>query len=208
MTERLSEAPSEEELREYLLANVRMSAVAWGVRDSEFDESRLDPEYVESLRAVLGLGADRFIDRVVEALLDGLLRLNALSRDDPFWAGRTRSPTLHKLRDFTFEIAERDRKDVRALWTQAAFHLLHGSLNFGQKQWRRLYLAGEFDVSWPIFAAMVTELNAEATDRELAALLLRVDKEAEARSFFARFDATEDPWVLNFRERVLAALDM
>lgn len=207
MEERLSETPSDEELREYLVATVKMSPIAWNFAGSEFSEEHLDPGFVGSLKAYASFGGGAFIAKVFETLLDALRRLNALSRDDAFWESRTKAPTLHKLRDFNHEILRKNPDDAEALWTQAALYILHGSTNFGQKQWRRLHYAGHFDVSWPILAALVTELNSAPTGEELVELIDRIEVAGEARSFLRSLDETGDPWILTWRDEVLAALD-
>jgi hypothetical protein len=207
MEDRLSETPSDEELREYLMANVRMSAIAWFLQDSEFSEANLEPAYVASLRAYPAVGGGAFLQRVVDTLHEALKRLNDVPRDDPFWATRNKRPTLHKLRDFNHEVVRKNPDDPLALWTQAAFFILHGTNNFGAKQWRRLHYAGEFDVSWPILAALVTELNAEPTVEPLVELLDRIEMVPEARAFLETFDACGDPWIVEWRDSVVAALD-
>src|SRR4051794_4919137 len=137
MQERLSETPSDAELREYLLENVRMSALAWSLPDSQFDYATVHVWYAATLRAARSAGADEFIGRVVEALYDGLRRLNGVPRDDPFWESGNRRPTLFKLRDYVYRVTGKNPDDVEALWVQASLYLLHGSTNFGAKQWRR-----------------------------------------------------------------------
>jgi hypothetical protein len=206
MAERLTETPTDAELRDYLLENVRMSAIAWGLPDSEFNAEPLNPNYVASLRAFRTIGQP-FLDRIVETLLAALRRLNDLPREDAFWDERNRSPTLYKLRDFNARVIQKDPDDVLALWTQAAFYLLHGSTNFGHKQWRRLHYAGDFEVSWPILAALVTELNAESTVAQLVELLERIELVQEAKTFLATFDVSNDPWIVEWRDAVVAALE-
>lgn len=208
MTPRLSEAPTDEELREYLLANVKMSPIAWNFPDSEFSTAKLAPDYVASLRAFPLVGGSLFLQRVVDALFAGLQRLNGLPRDDPFWESRNPRPTLYKLRDFAAKTVQRDPNDVVALWTQVGLYILHGSRNFGAKQWRRLHYVGQFDVTWPILAALVTEINADPTVEPLTELLDRIEMKEEARAFLRTFDACNDPWIIEWRDAVLAALDV
>jgi hypothetical protein len=205
MDDRLTETPTDEELRDYLLDNVRMSAIAWSVPGSEFRSDRLNPTYVASLGAATAL-ARPFLDRVVETLFAALQRLNGVPRTDAFWDERNRCPTLYKLRDYNYAIFKKNPDDRLTLWTQAALYILHGSTNFGAKQWRRLHYVGDFDVSWPILAALVTELNAESTVEALVELLQRVEVEDEARAFLATFDACGDAWIIEWRDAVLAAL--
>lgn len=207
MADRLSETPTDDELREYLIDHAKMSAIAWGIPDSEFSTGKLDPVYVASLRAFPQVGGGLFFQKVLDILLDALRRLNAVPRDDPFWDDQNKRPTLYKLRDFNARVIQKNPNDALALWTQAAFYILHGSTNFGHKQWRRLHHIGGFDVSWPILAALVTEINADPTVEQLAELLDRIELVDEARAFLATFDACGDPWIVEWRDAVLAALD-
>jgi hypothetical protein len=207
-TARLNERPSDDELGAYLLETIRMSPIAWSVPDSEFDSEKLDPGFVASLRAFAALPSGAaFLAKVREVLHDALRRLDAVSRDDPFWEGRNLRPTLYKLRDYNARIISKNPDDAEALWTQAALYILHGSTNFGQKQWRRLHYVGRFDVAWPILAALVTELNAGPTGDALVELVDRIEVVDEAKSFLQSLDATGDPWIIGWRDDVLAALE-
>ncbi len=207
MTHRLSETPSDAELREYLMENAKMSAIAWAIPDSQFSDAKLAPDYVASLRAFPKVGGGLFVRLVLDKLTDALRRLNDLPRDNPFWDERNRRPTLYKLRDFTHNIIAKNPDDELGVWTQAALYILHGSNNFGQKQWRRLHYIGNFDVSWPILAAIMTELNADPTVEQLVELLDRIEMVDEAKAFLATFDACGDPWIVEWRDAVVTALD-
>ena len=208
MEKRLSETPTDAELRDYLIATVRMSPLAWNFADSEFNDDKLDRGYVRTLRAFASsAGGSAFVARLVDTLHEALRRLNAIPRDDPFWSSRNKQPTLYKLRDLNAEILRKQPGDPLALWTQAALYLLHGSTNFGHKQWRRLHHEGDFDVSWPIMAALVTELNAEATGEALVELIDRIEEADAARAVLRSLDEVGDPWILEWRDGILAALD-
>ena len=207
MESRLSEAPSDEELRGYLMENLRMSAIAWHFPDSQFSEAHLAPTYVASLHAYPRVGGGLFLERIVSTLFAALKRLNDVPRNDEFWDERNKRPTLHKLRDFNYRVIKNNPDDPLALWAQAALFIVHGTNNFGAKQWRRLHNAGEFDVSWPILAALVTELNAEPTAEALAELLDRIEMVDEATAFLKTFDACGDEWIVAWRDGVLAALE-
>lgn len=206
MDARVSDTPTDDELRRYVLANARMSAIAWAVPNSEFADGMLAPDYVATLRAFPLVGGSLFVEKVLDSIGDALCRLNALPRDDPFWEGRNPRPTLYKLRDFNAHVLRSNPDDVRALWTQAALYVFHGSTNFGQKQWRRLHYVGQFDVRWPILAALATELNADPTSTEIAELLDRLEVVDDARAFLATFDACGDAGIVAWRDAVIEAL--
>ena len=207
MQERLSETPTDEELREYLLEHARMSALAWSVEGSQFDYATVHQWYAATLRSVRGAGADEFVEKVIEALYEGLKRLNAVPRDDPFWESGNRRPTLFKLRDYNYRVTSKNPDDVGALWVQASLYLLHGSTNFGAKQWRRLHYNKRFDVSWPVMAALITELNSSPTGNELVELIDRIEMVDEAKAFLRSLDTGGDPWVDEWRDGVLSILE-
>lgn len=203
----LSDHPTDEELREYLMRSIRMSAFAWAVDNSEFDPERLDAEYVATLTSLSRVGIHAFLTRVVEALYDQLKRLNDVPRDDPFWTNSTLRPTLYKLRDFNAGLYQKNPDDIGTLWAQAAMYLVHGSSNFGAKQWRRLHYNKTFDISWPILAALITELHADPTGNALVELIDRIEMIDEANVFLATLDAAGDPWVTAWRDAVREALN-
>ncbi|HQR38608.1 MAG TPA: hypothetical protein PLF26_09415 [Blastocatellia bacterium] len=205
MTDRLSNEPTDAELSAYLHENLRMSALAWHYPDSDFATEHKDPAYLRTLGTYSVIARD-FLDRIEESVLASLKRLNAVPRDDEFWGGRTASPTLYKLRDFNAAIIQKNPDDVGALWAQAALYIIHGSGNFGAKQWRRLHYVGEFDISWPIMAALVTEIVADPTIEQLVELIDRIEQKPEAQSVLAGLDGSPDPWILEWCNTLAVAL--
>lgn len=205
MTDRLSTAPTDAELAEYLQDNLHMSALAWHFPGSQFSTEHRDEAYLRTLGAY-SLLASGFVDRIVAALLASLKRLNALPRDDEFWGSRTASPTLYKLRDFNAAILQRNPDDVDALWAQASLYIVHGSGNFGAKQWRRLHYVGAFDAEWPILAALVTEIVAGPTLETLVELVDRIEQKPEALAVIGRLDGCGDPWILDWCATLSTAL--
>jgi hypothetical protein len=205
VTDRLPELPTDAELAAYLADHLAMSALAWHFPGSQFSSEKLDPGYLRSLAAYSAI-AGPFVDRIVEALLSSLKRLNAVPREDTFWGDRTKSPTFYKLRDFNTRILQKDPNDVGALWAQAAMNLVHGSGNFGAKQWRRLHYVGEFEISWPILAALVTELTGDPTIDQLVELIDRIEQKAEARTVLASLDLGGDPWLIEWCSTLDTAL--
>lgn len=205
-TEQLSDIPSDDELFAYLVGHLRRSAVAWHLEDSEFRGDLLDPGFVASLGAFSRIGGREFVDKLIDTLFDALRRLNATSRADDVWAGTNGRPTLFKLRDHIAEVLRSNPGDSLALWTQVALSIVHGSSNFGAKQWRRLNHEGLDDVRWPILAALVTELNASPTGNDLVELLDRTEQKSQALVFLATFDHCADPWILRWRDDIATAL--
>lgn len=205
-TENPSTIPTDDELFAYLVGHLRRSAIAWHLRDSEFRPDLLDASFVASLGAYATIGGGELLDRLIDTLFDALRRLNATPRTDELWTGTNGRPTLFKLRDHVATVLRADPGDSLALWTQIALTIVHGSSNFGAKQWRRLHHEGQDDVRWPILAALVTELNADPTGNELVELLDRTGRVAPARAFLSTFDTCRDPWILQWRNDVDDAL--
>ena len=201
-TESLSTIPGDDELFEYLVGHLRRSAVAWHLKDSEFRPDLLDARFVASLEAYAAIGGGEFVDKLIDTLFDALRRLNATPRSDALWSGTNGRPTLFKLRDHIAVVLGANPGDSLALWTQIALSIVHGSSNFGAKQWRRLHHEGLDDVRWPILAALVTELNADPTGNELVELLDRTERIAPARAFLSTLDVCRDPWILRWRDDI------
>lgn len=206
-TENLTQIPTDDELFEYLVGNLRRSAVAWHLEDSEFRPDLFDPGFVASLRAFSAIGGGELVDRLIDTLFDALRRLNELPRTEELWSGTNGKPTLFKLRDHAAMVLGSNPGDSLALWTKIALSIVHGSSNFGAKQWRRLHHEGLDDVRWPILAALVTELNAAPTGNELVELIGRTERTAAARAYLSTFDACGDPWILQWRDDILGVLE-
>jgi hypothetical protein len=119
-----------------------------------------------------------FAGRLREALLDGLRRLDALPRTDPFWDGTNRRPTVYKLRELAERTLERGPKEAWACWAYAAISLLWCTNDFGLPGWRGLYELGLLDPSWPIHAAFHVRVSTGHNTAPAIAGFLRAIKEA------------------------------
>jgi len=121
---------------------------------------------------------DDFRSRARRALLEGLRRLDALPRDDPFRKDTNLRPTFFKLHDFNRRLRERDPCDEQALWCEIALDQIHGSGYLSVEEWRQLHRCGGLNVRWPIHSAwaIVAELGENAShgaflSRDLARFL-------------------------------------
>ena len=56
-------------------------------------------------------------------------------------------------------------------------------------------------------AALITELNAEPTGEALVELIDRIEEVEAARAVLVSLEETGDPWILEWRDGILAALD-
>jgi len=206
-TESLPVIPSDEEIFAYLVGHLRHSAIAWHLEDSDFRPDLLDPTFVASLGGFARVGGGELLEKLIDAIFDSLCRLNLIPRSDPLWAGTNGRPTLFKLRDHNASVLLERPGDSLALWTQIALFIVHGSSNFGAKQWRRLHHEGQVDVRWPVLAALVTELNASATGDELVELLDRTGRRRAGMEFLSTFDVCQDKWIVRWRDDIVEALD-
>ncbi len=94
-----------------------------------------------------------FAGRLREAILGGLSRLDALPRDDPFWDGTNRRPTISKIRELAEQVLQRGSKEEWACWAWAATELLWCCNDFGLAGWRGLHELGRLEGAWPVLAA-------------------------------------------------------
>jgi hypothetical protein len=94
-----------------------------------------------------------FASRLREGIFGGLSRLDALPRDDSFWNGTNRRPTLNKIRHLALQMLDGKPKEEGACWALAATSLLWCCNDFGLAGWRGLHELGRLDAAWPILAA-------------------------------------------------------
>jgi len=165
MPEIRSEIPTNEELRQYLLASFPTVAEDFTFRcpDSLRDH--------EEFLALAALGFNDFWQQASAAIFRSLQRLNGLPRDDTFWHNSNHRPTIFKLKCFCKEVLAEEPRDPVALWTCLALDVFQSANNFGQDQWYALREVGPIDAKQPVYAALFTELNAAPTASALAVLL-------------------------------------
>jgi hypothetical protein len=92
---------------------------------------------------------------VVQAIIDGFRRLDALPREHSFWDQTNRRPTLGKLYQFCDHLLRDNPRDVSALRTGVALQILTFQ-NFLPKYWIQLHSLGQVHVSWPIYATVLS----------------------------------------------------
>jgi hypothetical protein len=101
-----------------------------------------------------------FAARLRAALVGGLRRLDALPRDDPFWEGSNRRPTLGKLPDFANHVLGHAPQEEWACWLLAACSLWWCGSDFGLPGWEGLRRLGRLEAAWPVHAACHVWRNA------------------------------------------------
>src|SRR4051812_48583609 len=95
----------------------------------------------------------RFIWDMQACYLEGFRRLDALPRDDPFWEGTNRRPTLGKMRAFCVKAHRDNPGDLQTLRILAVVLMMTGL--FDHEVWKRLLLAGEVEPTWVVHAALL-----------------------------------------------------
>jgi hypothetical protein len=136
-----------------------------------------------------------FIRRIRRAVLDGFQRLDALSRDDPFWEGTNRRPTFYKLPAFSLKCLHDNPGDARVLWTIAAVYVVNWS-NFEPRFWTPFIPAGGLDASWPIYAALYVD-SCCGTDsvNALVSLLQESGLRDQAQRVLERLARSDDQFI-------------
>lgn len=206
MPEIKTEVPADSELRQYLLECFPFISDEFTFIPPGPWEGYADADRFSDFRLLESIGFNSFFQRAVTAVFQCLQRLNQLPRDDPFWHNTNRRPTVPKLWGFCRRLLQRDSGDTLALWTWAALELLHGSNDFGQAEWKALARAGVLEITWPIYAALYTELNAAPSAEALATLLVEFNGAAEAIPFIETLTHSEGANISAWARRVLAHL--
>lgn len=96
---------------------------------------------------------------VVQAIIDGFRRLDALPREHSFWDQTNRRPTLGKLHEFCDHLLRENPRDVSAFRTGVALQILTFQ-NFDPEYWIQLHSLGPLHVSWPIYATVLSGTDA------------------------------------------------
>jgi hypothetical protein len=120
---------------------------------------RPDPYHLQMIASYLRSGYSTkyldgdFVRLLKEALVEGLYRLDTLSRSAGFWDGTNRRPTLGKISDYARHALQHGAGDGWALWALAAVDLLYCSNDFGLPYWQQMHDLGTLDAAWPVNAA-------------------------------------------------------
>lgn len=153
-------------------------------------------------------GCDSFCMKARESIFESLSRLNRLPRSDLFWVSTNLRPTVHKLEDFCSQALENDPQDTLALWTLAALAVSRGVDGFGYEQWKALHGLSNFDVTWPICAALLQGGPAGISDAALATLLLDLDAIEAARPLLQRYAESTQLNISAWAKRVLDSVQV
>ena len=165
-----------------------------------FDWRQTDAAVCEGHRLIGGAAPDRddLFSRIKPAILDTLNRLEALTRDHPFWRSTDKRPTIHKLSAFSSRILHQNPADEGALWYSAALAVIYCDNGFGTQSWRSLHDIGKLQARWPIEAACLVALTTGVlTIDPLVVLLWELGLQAEGHAAFLELypsDSTIYEW--------------
>lgn len=182
-------------------------------------------EYFRSKMAASGLapgtarwGRSDVFERARLALLDGLLRLDKLPRNDPLWLNwANHSATVAKLSDYSHRWLQWSPADPDAIWLVAALNLYYCDNDFGCQSWRALHALGKLQAAWAIDAAAYVELSSGVpTAAEVAALLRDLGRQEEGRAYLTNLPEGWPIWLGSkstgchraWAQAVLSALDL
>src|SRR5258708_18176663 len=175
MPELKHETPSEDELKAYLEEHVAHSMFApFGMTPEELSRG-LPQEAARAFISLKQLDGPEFARRAVQAISAGLKAMNGLPRADAFWRNTNRRPTIYKLPEFCRRTLTEDPRDREALWALAILPVWFGHNGFGQESWLELSGLPEFDVRWPLYAALTIHLTANFTEEQVSKFLLETD---------------------------------
>ena len=182
-----NEIPTEEELNRYFIEG--QNAGLCLIRDSY---------------ATQYPGCEPFCTKAREIIFECLCRLNRLPRSDPFWTGTNRRPTIPKLRDYCKLILKDNPHDAIAIWTMGALDVWQCVDGFGYEHWKALHGLGNFDVSWPICAALLQGGPGGISDVALATLLMEMGAIEAAQPFLQEYANSERSNINAWAKRVLS----
>ncbi len=198
MPELIHETPSESELKAYLQEHVASSMLApFGMTAEELSRS-FCPEVAQAFVSLKQLDGQAFAQRAIDAISTGLTMMNGLPRSDPFWRGTNCRPTIYKLREFCQLKRIEDPRNHTFLWGAAILPVWFGSNDFGQEAWLELSRLPEFDLRWPLYAALTTHLTANATEEQVSSFLREAKEIRESGPMLRRIakegDGLAVPW--------------
>jgi hypothetical protein len=152
-------------------------------------------------RAATSSVSDEFVSLVVQGIVDGFRRLDALPRVNHFWDRSNRRPTLGKLAEFADYGLRDDPTNVSALRSAIAFQILTYQ-NFHPGFWHRVHSTGNLHVSWPIYAALLLVVD-DFQAKNLLIFLKATGLCDEAKTTLDRLTDSHDRSVSEWARRII-----
>lgn len=203
MPELAHETPSESELKAYLEEHVASSMLApFGMTGEQLSQS-FAPEVARAFVSLRELDGQLFARRAVDAIAVGLAMMNGLARTDVFWRGTNNRPTIYKLGEFCRMKRIEDPRNLALLWVAAILPVWFGSNDFGQEAWVEFSRLPEFDVRWPLYAALTIHLTANATEDQVSNFLREVNAIRESGPILRRVATEGDGLAVTWATQIL-----
>jgi hypothetical protein len=203
MPELVHETPSESELKAYLEEHVASSMLApFGMTREQLSQS-FAPEVARAFVSLRELDGQSFARRAVDAIAVGLAMMNGLARTDVFWRGTNSRPTIYKLGEFCRMKRIEDPRNLALLWVAAILPVWFGSNDFGQEAWVEFSRLPEFEVRWPLYAALTIHLTANATEDQVSNFLREVNAIRESGPILRRIATEGDGLAVTWATQIL-----
>jgi hypothetical protein len=161
------------------------------------------------------LGPD-LADRLRQGLVEGMVWLDALPRDDPSWQGahRQRRPNLLHISGLATRCLNGLVPPLPwAPWAHAAEQLFHNGSSWGLRAWQHLAQQGRLNVEWPVRAAYFVQTRlyvptGHSNAAELSSFLHERDLGLELRDVLLGFYPADrvSPWAQSVCRQVPAPL--
>jgi len=91
--------------------------------------------------------------RLYESLVAGLIQLNTLPPDDPFWVNTNRRPTVYKLSDYFAGVLSESPEDEQARWVLIADYVVNCDNNFASELLMPVVARDHRNLRWLVSAA-------------------------------------------------------
>lgn len=171
MPELAHETPSQDELDIYLREHLTRSTFApFGMMPEQLSRS-FSADVARAFISLSRLDGQAFARQAFKAIFAGLNRMNDLPRNHPFWHKTNRRPTIYKLAEFCHMKRIESPGDPELLWAAAIIPVWFGHNDFGQEAWLKLSHLPEFEVRWPLYAALTLHLTANFTEEQVSNFL-------------------------------------
>lgn len=207
MPELKHETPSESELGAYLQEHFAGSVFACFEMPTEQLARRFSGDVARFFEALGRMDGLQFAHLAFNAVMAGLTRMNSLPRNHPFWRNTNCRPTVYKLSEFCRLALAEDSSNSEALLAAAILPAWFGSNDFGQDFWLRLRHQIGFDIRWPIYAALTTDVNASPTIEQTVQFLRDCDAERSSLPILRRIAAEGDGLAVSGARQVLCRID-
>lgn len=207
MPELAHEVPSRDELDIYLREHLAQSMLATLNRKPEQLSGLPPSDLARAFTFLSSLDGRTFADLAFHAIFTGLNRMNSLARNHPFWNNTNRRPTIYKLGDSCHMELIESPHDPELLWAEAIRPVWWGSGDFGQDAWLELSRLPNFDVRWPIYAALIVHLTSDFTEERVSKFLSEANLIREAIPILLQLATETEGLTMTWANQVLHLIE-